>query len=48
MGVTDDQLREAMQQPDFSAPAMVRVSFGMYNDAAEVDTLIAAVRTIAG
>jgi selenocysteine lyase/cysteine desulfurase len=48
MGVTDDQLREAMQQPDFSAPAMVRVSFGMYNGAAEVDTLIAAVRTIAG
>jgi selenocysteine lyase/cysteine desulfurase len=37
-----------MQQPDFSAPAMVRVNFVMYNDASEVDTLIAAVRTIAG
>ena len=48
MGYTDDEILAERDKPNFSAPAMVRVSMGMYNTEAEVDTLIEAVRTIAG
>lgn len=47
MGYTDADILAAMKAPGFSAPAMVRVSFGMYNNETEVDTLIEAVKTIA-
>lgn len=47
MGVSDEELVEAMKKPDFAAPAMVRVSMGMYNTEEEIDTLIEAVATIA-
>ena len=48
MGYTDEEILAERDKPNFSAPAMVRVSMGMYNTEAEIDTLIDAVRTIAG
>ena len=48
MGYTDEEILAERDKPGFSAPAMVRVSMGMYNTEAEIDTLIEAVRTIAG
>ena len=48
MGYTDEDILAAMNEPDFSAPAMVRVSFGMYNTEAEVDTFLEAIKAIAG
>ena len=48
MGYTDEDILAAMNEPDFSAPAMVRVSFGMYNTDAEVDTFLEAIKAIAG
>ena len=47
MGYTDEQIVAERDKPGFSAPAMVRVSMGMYNTEADVDTLIEAVSTIA-
>lgn len=48
MGISDDEIVAGMSTPGFKAPAMVRVSFGMYNNEDEVDTLIKAVKEIAG
>ena len=47
MGYTDEQILAERDKPDFSAPAMVRVSMGMYNTEQDVDTLIEAVGKIA-
>lgn len=47
MGVSDAEIIDQRDKPDFSAPAMVRVSMGMYNTEEDVDTLIKAVQTIA-
>ena len=47
MGISDDEIVAGMSTPGFKAPAMVRVSFGMYNNEDEVDTLIKAVKEIA-
>lgn len=48
MGISDEQILAERDKPGFSAPAMVRVSMGMYNTEKDVDTLIEAVRQIAG
>lgn len=46
MGYTDEEIVKARDQPGFQAPAMVRISFGMYNNEDEVDTLIDAIRDL--
>lgn len=43
MGYTDEQILAERDKPDFEAPAMVRISFGMYNTEDEVDVLIKAI-----
>lgn len=48
LGLESDQVREDMDDADFQLPAMVRVSFGMYNTEEEVDVLIEAMKDIAG
>lgn len=47
MGITDEQILAERDKPDFKAPAMVRVSFGMYNNEDEVDTFVKAISEIA-
>ena len=48
MGISDEQILAERDQPGFEAPAMVRISFGMYNTEEEVDALVKAVRELAG
>ena len=47
LGIPDEEITEEMYQENFSMPGMVRVSFGVYNDDAEVDVLLDLVREIA-
>ena len=47
MGVSDEEIVATRDNPDFSAPAMVRVSMGMYNSEEDINTLIEAVADIA-
>lgn len=48
MGITDEQILAHRDEPGFEAPAMVRLSFGMYNSEDEVAVLLQAVRDLAG
>ena len=48
MGISDAQILAERDKPGFTAPAMVRISMGMYNTEKDVDTLIEAVKEIAG
>lgn len=43
MGFTDEQILAERDKPGFEAPAMVRISFGMYNTEDEVDVLVKAI-----
>ena len=43
MGISDEQILADRDKPGFEAPAMVRVSMGMYNTEEDVDALIEAV-----
>lgn len=43
MGISDEQILTDRDKPGFEAPAMVRVSMGMYNTEEDVDALIEAV-----
>lgn len=47
LGISDEEILADRDNPDFEAPAMVRVSMGMYNTEEDVDTLIEAVKQIA-
>ncbi|MDR2547551.1 MAG: aminotransferase class V-fold PLP-dependent enzyme [Lachnospiraceae bacterium] len=47
LGIPDEEITEEMFKRDFTMPSMVRVSFGIYNNEADVDVLLEAVRTIA-
>ena len=47
LGYSNDEFLIMMQEPNFQAPGMVRVSMGMYNTESDVDTLLKAVREIA-
>ena len=46
MGITDEQILAERDQPGFETPAMVRISFGMYNTEDEVDVLVKAIRDL--
>ena len=48
MGFTDEEILAERDKPGFEAPAMVRISFGMYNTEDEVDVLVQAVSDLAG
>ena len=48
MGFTDEWILAERDKPGFEAPAMVRISFGMYNTEDEVETLIKAISDLAG
>ena len=47
LGVPDEAIAANMKNHDFVAPAMVRISFGLYNDETEVDTFLDAMAKIA-
>lgn len=47
MGVPDADIVAGMHAEGFVPPAMVRISFGMYNDETEVDAFLAAMGEIA-
>lgn len=47
MGITDEQILAERDKPGFEAPAMVRISFGMYNTDDEVDVLVKAIQDLA-
>lgn len=47
LGISDEEIVAGMKTPGFEPPAMVRISFGMYNDEGEVDAFLAAMEAIA-
>ena len=47
LGVSDEEVVAGMHEQGFAPPAMVRISFGMYNDEAEVDAFLEAMSRIA-
>ena len=48
LGVSDEEIVAGMQTDGLAPPAMVHISFGMYNDETEVDALLATMNEIAG
>lgn len=48
MGFTDEEILTERDKPGFEAPAMVRISFGMYNTEDEVDVLVQAISDLTG
>ncbi|MBR3314042.1 MAG: aminotransferase class V-fold PLP-dependent enzyme [Atopobiaceae bacterium] len=48
MGFTDEEILAERDKPGFEAPAMVRISFGMYNTEDEVDVLVQAISDLVG
>lgn len=47
LGIPDSKVTEEMYADDYAMPGMVRISFGIYNDEKEVETLIETVKEIA-
>jgi selenocysteine lyase/cysteine desulfurase len=47
LGVPDTEVTHEMLLDDYVMPGIVRVSFGIYNNEDEVETLIRAVKEIA-
>ena len=48
MGISDDEIVAGMSSPGFKALATMRAGVGMHNNEDEVDTLIKAVKEMAG
>jgi len=47
LGIPDEEVVKMMRSETYEMPGMVRVSFGIYNDEAEVDVFLKAVKEIA-